>query len=263
MTDVGSSRTMSRWLRVLGAFTEADEWGVRDLADATGLSPSATHRLLQSMRSVGLVRDGITRGRYRVGPELLRLSVLLADRSDATRIARPILEATASRIGETIVLALYSPARRMFWAVDAVESTHTIRYIWETLRDWSDLHQGASGKGILAFLPDEERESILASLPDPIPGLIPRTKSELRLDLDRARADGFVISHGERVPSAVGISAPIRDAAGRVIGDVIAAWPDNRTEPEKEREVANAVVVGANRISAQLGFRTSSERREC
>jgi len=261
MTDVDAPGPMSRWIRVLGAFTEEDEWGVRDLAHATGMSPSATHRLLHSMRILGLVRDGNVRGRYRVGPELLRLAVLLAERSDTARIARPILEETASRIGETIVLALYSPARRKFWAVDAVESAHTIRYIWETLRDWSDLHQGASGKGILAFLPDEERESILASLPDPVPGLVPRTKAELRADLAKARADGFVVSHGERFAGAVGISAPIRDATGRVIGDIIAAWPDNRTEAEKERQVATAVVAGADRISAELGFRASVEQR--
>jgi DNA-binding IclR family transcriptional regulator len=261
MTDIDASGPMSRWIRVIGAFTRADEWGVRDLADATGISPSATHRVLRSMRDLGLVRDGNTRGRYRVGPDLLRLAVLLAQRSDAARIARPVLAETAARIGETIVLALYSPARRKFSAVDAVESTHTIRYIWETLRDWSDLHQGASGKGILAFLPDEERESILASLPDAVPGLVPQTKAALRADLAKARAQGFVISHGERFAGAVGISAPIRDAAGRVIGDIIAAWPDNRTDPEKEHRVASEVLAGADRISADLGFRAPVEHR--
>ena len=251
---------MTRLVSVLSAFTEQDEWGVRGLASATGMSPSATHRVLHSMRILGLVQDGTTRGRTRVGPELLRLAVLLAERSDASSIARPVLEDMAAEIGETIVLALYSPARRKFWAVDAVESSHTIRYIWEALREWSDLTRGATGKGILAFLPEEEREAIIAALPDPIPGLVPRTKADLRADLAKARADGFVVSHGERFAGAVGVSAPIRDATGRVIGDIVAAWPDNRTEEEKERWVAAAVVKGADRISAALGYRRPSTR---
>jgi hypothetical protein len=46
-----------------------------------------------------------------------------------------------------------------------------------------------------------------------------------------------------------------------VIGDVIAAWPDSRTEPEKERQVAIAVVAGAERISTELGFRASVKQR--
>jgi IclR family acetate operon transcriptional repressor len=255
MTEVDAPGPMTRWVSVLAAFTDADEWGVRDLAVATGMSPSATHRLLHSMRSLGLVQDATKRGRTRVGPELLRLAVLLSERSDASRVARPVLEQTAAEIGETIVLALYSPARRKFWAVDAVESTHTIRYIWEALRTWTDLSRGATGKGILAFLPEEEREAILATMPDPIDGLVPRTKAELRAELTQARVDGYVVSHGERVAGAVGISAPIHDASGRVIGDIVAAWPDNRTSAVKERRVALAVVAGALRISTDLGFR--------
>jgi DNA-binding IclR family transcriptional regulator len=64
-----------------------------------------------------------------------------------------------------------------------------------------------------------------------------------------------VVSHSERFVGAVGISAPFRDAAGQVIGDIIAAWPDNRTDAAKEHQVATAIVAGADRISADLGFR--------
>src|SRR5579862_1157275 len=255
MSDAETSGPMWRLVRVIEAFTEADEWGVRDLANATGISPSATHRLVHAMHALGLVRESATRGRSTVGPELLRLAILLVERSDPARIARPILEETAALIGETVVLALYSPARRKFWAVSAAESTHTIGYIWDALRQWSDLHLGASGTGILAFLPEEEREAILSSLPDPIPGLVPRTRAQLRARLARARTDGFVVSHGERFAGAVGIAAPIRDATGLVIGDIIAAWPDNRTDADKEGLVATAVVAGAQRISAELGYR--------
>ena len=63
-----------------------------------------------------------------------------------------------------------TPVRRQFSAVDAVETSHPIRYLWESLRDWSDLHLGSSGKGILAFLPPDEQAAILDRLPDPIPG---------------------------------------------------------------------------------------------
>ena len=108
---------------------------------------------------------------------------------------------------------LYDPHRRQFSAVDAVETSHPIRYIWESLRDWSDLHLGSSGKGILAFLPDDEREAILDRLPDPVPG---RTADQGAAagELDAARQRGYVVSHGERYEGAVGVSAPIRDGPG-------------------------------------------------
>jgi hypothetical protein len=63
-----------------------------------------------------------------------------------------------------------------FFAVDAVESAQTVRYIWQSLREWSDLHLGSSGKGTLAFLPEQEQDAVLAALPDPISGLKPIPK---------------------------------------------------------------------------------------
>ena len=246
---------MARWVTVLEAFLDREAWGVRELASFTGMSPSASHRLLHEMARLGLLTAGTDRGQFGVGPELNRLAVLLTDRLDVTRVGRPILAATAEEIGETVVLALYSPTRRKFWAVDAAESTHAIGYIWGSLRDWSDLHLGASGKGILAFLPEDEREAILSELPDPVPGLRPISQAALRDELGSARHLGFVISRGERYAGAIGISAPIRNAAGRVIGDIIAAWPDNRTDPAKERRVGDAIVSAADRLSEALGFR--------
>ena len=62
-----------------------------------------------------------------------------------------------------------------------------------------------------------------------MPGPGRRDQGELREELDAARRRGFVVSHGERYEGAVGVSAPVRDARGRVIGDLIATWPDNRT----------------------------------
>ena len=244
----GSGSPMERWIAVLEAFVDQDDRGVRELAAAIGLSPPAVHRILHEMARTGLLAPGTERGHFRVGPELARLTVLLAERLDVRRIARPVLEATAEAIGETVILTYYSPSRQRFWAVDAIESGHPIRYIWESLRSWNDLHRGASGKGILAFLPEAEREAIIAALDEP-------ERAALRVALDAARAQGYVLSHGERFAGAVGVSAPIRDAAGRVIGDLVAGWPDNRNSPAKERTIATAIVRAALRVSAGLGYR--------
>ena len=239
----------------MDAFTVRDEWGVRELATHTDLPRSAVHRILHEMARLELLTEAGAPGRFRVGPSLARLSVLLAERLDVRAVARPFMEAAAAELDETLVLALYSPARRQFWAVDAVESTHPIRYIWGPLRQWSELHTGSSGKGILAFLPDAERDAVLDALPDPVPGHQPTSLAALRAELDAARARGYVISHGERFPGAVGVSAPIRDAAGRVIGDLVFGWPDNRTSDEKETRAGALVARATGQLSAALGYR--------
>ena len=249
---------MGRWVEVLSAFLRRDVWGVRDLAAETGLPRSAVHRILHEMQRQDLL--SVAAGsRFRVGPLLIRTALILADRLDVTRIARPVLERVAATTGETAILCLYAPHRRQFWAADAVESPNPIRYIWESLRDWNDLHLGSSGKGILAFLPPDEQGDILTRLPDPIPGLRPLPKSVLRSELEAARERGYVISYGERVAGAVGVSAPIRDATAAVIGDVVISWPDNRTSPAREEALGEVVRNAAADISRALGYAARSD----
>lgn len=245
---------MARWVRVLEAFAEQGEWGVRDLARSSGIPRSATHRILHDMAGLGLLSKTDEPGRFRVGPDLARIGSGVAEHLEVQRVARSILEETASTIGETIVLAVYDPQRRRFSAVDAVETNHPIRYIWESLRDWSELHLGSSGKGILAFLPQAEQNAIIDRLPDPIPGRHPLTKTRLRRELEEARRRGYVVSHGERYEGAVGVSAPIRDARGRIVGDLIATWPDNRTNEAKETGAGSVVRAAADGVSRRLGW---------
>ena len=184
-------RPMARWLRVLEAFAVQGEWGVRDLARSSGIPRSAAHRILHDMAALGLLASADGPGRFRVGADLARIGLLVAEHLDVRRVGRPILERAAADIGETVVLALYDPVRRQFSAVDAVETSHPIRYLWESLREWSDLHLGSSGKGILAFLAPDEQTAILDRLPDPIPG-------RRRLSKARLRGESFTKEHGTK-----------------------------------------------------------------
>lgn len=249
---------MTRWLLVLEAFATRSEWGIRDLAAETGLSRSSVHRIVREMTTLGLLAPAPQAGRSEVGPALTRLALELTDRVDVVRVARPILEDLRDVTGETAILTLYDRGRRRFRAVTAAESAHPIRYIWGSLQDWNDVHLGASGKGILAFLPLAEQEAIVNALVDPIGGASSASKAELRAALKVARTNGYVVSRGDRFAGAVGVSAPIRDAAGRIVGDVLLGWPDNRNDAAKEHAAAQAAVGAAERISAELGFQPSS-----
>ena len=121
VASVTPGSPMARWTTVMEAFADRDTWGVRELATHTGLPRSAVHRMLHEMARLELLAEAGAPGRFRIGPSLARLSVLLAERLDVRAIARPIMEVAAAELDETLVLALYSSARRQFWAVDAVE----------------------------------------------------------------------------------------------------------------------------------------------
>jgi DNA-binding IclR family transcriptional regulator len=244
---------MARWVEVLNAFVLKDAWGVRELAAATLLPRSATHRILHEMRRLGLLTADEA-GVFQIGPVLARTAVVVSKRLDITRIGRPILEAVAARTSETVIMGLYAPTRRQVFGVDAVESPHFVRVIWQAVPPWRDLHVGATGKGILAFLPAEERDEILAQLPDPIPLAHDLPKAELRQQIEDAQRAGYVVSRGESNPGAVAVASPIRDAHGDLVADLVVSWPDNRTSLEREREFGEISREAADEISRQLGY---------
>jgi IclR family transcriptional regulator, acetate operon repressor len=241
---------MERWTAILSALTERDAWGVRELASHLGFAPSVVHRVLHRMEANGLA-SAVGRGQYRMGPELMRLAFLIVNRTDMRAIARPALEAAARSLEETVFLTVYSSGRRQLWAVIAAETSNPIRYNWENLREWSEIYVGASGLAILAFLEDGAREIVVQSRPV-------AERQILRDRLAAARTAGFAVSHGERYPGTIEVAAPIWNAGGAALGatgDVVAAWPDTRTNPDKEALAARVVVEAATQISHDLGFR--------
>lgn len=244
---------MGRWLIVLEAFLDSDEWGVREIAQHTGLPRSACHRILHEMERSGVLTTASEPGRFRVGPALVRICTVLSHRLDITSVANPILEQTRDEAGETVVLGVYDARRRKFFAAVGAEADHAIRYDWRVLSAWNDLHAGASGKAILAFLDEDEREDIIGSLPDPIPGRSNLSKKQLRDELAESRRLGYALSRGDRFEGTVGVAAPVRDATDRVIGDVIITWPGGRHDRAGEKRLGALARDAAARISSELG----------
>lgn len=77
--------------------------GPTEIARSLGLPKSSCHRLLTSLLARELVeRDAA--GRYRTGLALLVLGLGAQEREPVIRVARPILEAEATRFGETVFL---------------------------------------------------------------------------------------------------------------------------------------------------------------
>jgi hypothetical protein len=57
-----------------------------------------------------------------------------------------------------------------------------------------------------------------------------------------------------------GVAAPIRDATGAVVGDLVSSCPDNRTSPEREKQHGEIVRAGAAAVSRGHGFVDSTGR---
>jgi DNA-binding IclR family transcriptional regulator len=242
-----------RAVAVLNAFTRQNRWGVRELAADLGVPKSGVHRTLQDLQQEGLLLsddDGV----YVVAGGLMHLAAGLLRSVDLTRVAQPHLEAARDQGGETAILTTFDPRRRQITAIEAVETHHPIQFAWQALRGWVDLHLSASGMGVLAFLEPKEIDLILSKRPVDANGKRVDV-SAMRDELEQIRKRGWAYTRSARIAGSCGVSAPVFDAAGKVIGGVVIAWPDRGNAVDgAEASLGPICRSAAIQISRELGW---------
>ncbi len=98
---------MERALRVLDAFPEVEgDVGTNELARVTGINASTVSRILATLAAAGYVEHRPASGRYRLGPQVLRLSSHALGGVDLRAAARPHLDELVDETGETATLSV-------------------------------------------------------------------------------------------------------------------------------------------------------------
>ncbi len=226
--------------------------GVQRLASDTRLNVSTVHRLLQLMTQDVMVAYDADARTYSLGIEAIRFAHHVLGSGSLIERVRPMIAELAARLGETCAFTLYEP--KTFTKVMAIveRGPHPLGYDFAVgTRD--GIHAGASGKPILAFLPDADIERYLRK---PLPRLTERTLTDpdqLRRQIRQIRKRGYATSRSERVSgSATGIGAPVFGPKGQVFGSIVVTIPSFRWRNERLEETAKLVMRYAHRVSALL-----------
>lgn len=227
-----------------------DAWSVRQVAREMNAFPSTIHRIFQLFESRNIVSRN-SEGRYTAGLELFRISQVFSRRLSPVRVARPHLERLAESSGETVLLGAYSARRGQMMVIDMIQAPHPLRWVVE-LNQWVAVHSGATGLAILAFLPEAERRALYDRELDQFTDRTLTGVEDIEREARRIREQGYACSRGQRVAGAVGIAAPLFDAAGAVFGDVCITIPDARFDERDEHSFGSALIASAADITSDL-----------
>jgi DNA-binding IclR family transcriptional regulator len=146
-----------------------------------------------------------------------------------------------------------TPVRR---TIAQVESTLPLRRTYTDLGAPIPPHQGAPGKLLLAFAPEELREKVLAQDLRSATTHARIRPEDLRAELDLVRERGYAASMEERVAGVAGIAAPVRDHAGGVVAALSVSIPAVRTDRHALEKLAPRMAEAAMELSHQLGYRS-------
>jgi IclR family acetate operon transcriptional repressor len=206
--DDGTAVTgsLSRGLQVLEVLRHANGYlSLSDIAAETGLDASTVHRLLQALTENGYAARDDVQKRYLPGPRALSPLSLFHPVTLLRREAAAVLQAFQEETGETVALVLFVAQERL--VVEFARGNQPLSPYYDT---WlkSPLHGSGSGKLLLAWLSDSEREQLLG--PGPYMAHTPQTITDpevLSQQLYQVRMQGYAVARDDAYQGLTAIDA--------------------------------------------------------
>jgi len=256
--DAGLIRSVDRAVAILDALAVGGWKAGAEVARELGVHRSTALRLLATLERHGLVERDQRTAKYRLGGRLVQLASAVRGEADLRLAARPVCEALARTVGETVTLDVLD-GDEIVPVEQALGSTSVVSVNWLGTR--SPAHCAASGKVILAFGPEEVRVRFLAR---PLERRTPHTlagRAELQAQLDGARATGYARTDEELEVGLSAIAAPVRVPGGEVVGAIDVSGPAHRFGHAESTRIATRCMEAADELSRRLGYRPGASAR--
>ncbi len=256
----GGIQSVDRALTLLETIAElGGETTLSRLAERTGLNISTCHHLLATLVQRGFVTKAVARRGYALGARILYLSHVCLQ-VDLPRRAQSALDRINQVTGETVHLAALQGDALV--NILKREARHAVRVDAGTIGTADAAHATATGKAMLAWLPEDEMRRIVMAhgmtrfTPNTITDFAALTEA-LRV----VRRDGCAIDREEFRPGVICVGAAIRDQSGAVVGSISASAPSMRASDEHLARMRHEVIAATRALSVELGAPPSALER--
>jgi IclR family acetate operon transcriptional repressor len=252
-----SIQSVDRAFTLLETIAElGGETTLSKLASRTGLNISTCHHLLATLVARGFLTKGLGRRGYALGARILYLSHVCLQ-VDLPRRARSAVDRINQATGETVQLAALQGDELV--KVLKRESRHAVRADGSNSGTSAAVHATATGKAILAWLPEDEIRRVVTA--HGMTRFTPNTITDwptLIEALDTVRRNGVAFDREEFRPGVICIGAAIRDQCGAVVGAISASTPTMRASEEHLGQIRDEVMAATRALSIELGARKAT-----
>lgn len=247
---------LTKGFAILDLIAREPGLGFAAIRDKLGLPNSSCHHLITTLCQLGALVPRADRG-YVLGLRLFELGAMAANQRQLHELALPTLRRLAQGIQLTCHLGVMEGAEAVYLL--KVEGSREIRVnTWVGKR--LSLHSSSLGKVLLAGLPEDELQSILAqvsweaktprSIVDPV---------EFYRQLRVVRERGWALDDEEDLVNIRCVAAPVRDMQGHVVAAISAVGTVLDITPERIDELAATLCATAREISQHLGHSLRDE----
>jgi DNA-binding IclR family transcriptional regulator len=245
----GSSAERS--LRLLSALTAAGRaLSLAELASALELPKATAHRLCSQLLASGYLTREVDERLFIAGPALRQLALDTLNHDTVRGLRHVVLSDLVQQIGETCNLTTLDGASVLY--LDRVEAPWPWR-LTLGVGVHVPLHCTASGKLFLAFMPEAQREALLAELPlQRLTANTLTTRKALRAECVQIAERGWSADREEFILGLIAVAVPVFDADGAVRAAIAVHAPGARMSLDSAKAKLPALQAAAAKISRLL-----------
>jgi IclR family acetate operon transcriptional repressor len=243
-------QSVDRAITLLETIAEAGgEATLTEIAARAELNISTSHHLLSTLVRRGYVSKVPGRRSYALGGRILEIGYASLRQIDLPQRAERFIERLNETTGETVHLVTLLGDTMKILATRAARTPGL-----GSMARPDGAHAKASGKAILAWLPEHEARRVTSAQ-----GMIrftPNTITEwpaLDEELRQVRRNFYSMDREEYQPGLICVGSAVRDHQGAVVASISASTPLARATDAHIKLICDEVVGAAHALSAELG----------
>src|SRR2546423_3797689 len=253
------SVAVERALAMLEAVAqEAEGLSNAEISRKLKIPKSSASYILRTLETQGYLTRNPETGKYRVGLKVLSLSRGALTGIDVREVALPIMRHLMEKTNLTCHLAILDGPDAVY--IEKVEPQGFIRmdtWVGRRMR----VHATSVGKSLVAYVPQERLEKILAER-----GMEKRTAKtittlpRLLKDLEKVREQGYAVDDEENNMGARCVGAPVFNQGGTIEAALGLSGTTNQVNPDTMPRILEHLKDAARHVSMQLGYRVPHRR---
>ncbi|RAV04144.1 IclR family transcriptional regulator [Paenibacillus sp. YN15] len=223
---------------------------VQEIARLLSYPQSSTLGLVRTLHEEGYLHQFGSK-QYKLGPRLIQLGFMAMEALDVAALGKPHLAALMEVTQETVFMSVLSQGQLVY--VAKMDSNRSIRTAAQPGAR-RPLYCTGLGKAFLAFMPEEERQALLAEMSlIPLTGHTITSRERLEEELRGFRELGYAVDNEESEEGLYCLAAPVRGAGGQLQAAVSVAGPKERMA-SRQGQIATELLKAVDAISRSLGY---------
>jgi IclR family KDG regulon transcriptional repressor len=236
---------------ILQALSEQRELGISDLSVRLAMPKATVYRFLQTMMTLGYVRQESGSERYGLTMKAFELGAKALQFPDLVDLSKHHMQMLADATGETVHLGTLIDSEIIY--IHKIDSRYNLG-MYSRVGRRAPLHCTAIGKVLLAWEHPERRDRVLAGAE------FERFREKTIVDrqafiaeLERVKAQGFGEDREEFDDHIRCLGIPIFDRLNQPVAGLSVSFPSFRYDEAKAPEVVAMLTAASRDISTRLG----------